>query len=168
MEQNRINRGMVSEKKGVKSCHAVASDVKAYDFTNKSGTIKTENKHFTIVKTDDYKTKKAVYNSAHAHNWALNENGEKDYILTCKAMAEESNRIRYTIGESGTEKAEYTKDGYNFYFCRLQWQNEKHGRLCTNPLSTKAGGRARQLETLRKNGVVNVPTMEEIRKACEA
>lgn len=165
MENKRINRGIVSEEKGIKACHAIESAVKAYDFTNKSGTVKTENKHFTVVKAENYKEKKAVYNSAHAHNWALNENGEKDYVLTCKAMAEESDRIRYTVGENGTEKAEYTKNGYIFYFCRLQWQNEKHGRLCTNPLSTKAGGRARQLETLKAHGVVNVPTMDEIEKA---
>lgn len=165
MESNRINRGLVSESKGVKTCHAVKSDVKAYDFTNKNATIKTENKHFTVIKAENYKEQKAVYNSAHAHNWVVNENGEKDYILTCKAMAEESNRIRYTVGADGTERAEYTKDGFTFYFCRLQWQNEKHGRLCTNPLSTKAGGRRRQLETLKANGVVNVPTFEEIERA---
>lgn len=165
MENKRINRGLVSEEKGIKSCHATASTVKAYDFTNKSGTVKTENKHFTVVKAEDYKSHKAVYNSAHAHNWIVNENGEKDYILTCKAMAEESDRIRYTAGENGTEKAEYTKNGFIFYFCRLQWQNEKHGRLCTNPVSTKAGGRRRQLETLKANGVVNVPTFEEIERA---
>lgn len=159
------NRGMISENRGRAMCHATASNCKAYDFQNKQG--KTENKHLTIVKTDNYKEQHDVYNSAHAHGWILDEDGNKDYILTCKAMAEESDRVRLTIGATGKEKAKYLKgeDAYNFYFCRLQWQNDKHGRLCTNPISTKAGGRRRQLETLIKNGVVNVPTFEEIESA---
>lgn len=158
------NRGMISENRGRAMCHATASNCKAYDFQNKQG--KTENKHLTIVKTDNYKKQHDVYNSAHAHGWILDEDGNKDYILTCKAMAEESDRVRVTVGATGKEKAEYLKgeDAYNFYFCRLQWQNEKHGRLCTNPISIKAGGRRRQLETLIKNGVVNVPTFEEIER----
>lgn len=162
------NKGIISENKGIKICKAEKSEIKAYDFINAKGTIKTENKHLTVEKTDNYKEKKAVYNSAHAHAWKLNENGEKDYLLTVKAMADESDRIRVTTGATGKEKAEYlTKyaDRYNFYFCRLQWQNEKNGRLCTNPVSTKCGGRRRQLETLKENGVVNVPTFEEIERA---
>lgn len=162
------NRGIISENRGKHLSHAIDSADKSYDFQNKKGTVKTENKHLTIEKTQNYKEKKAVYNSAHAHAWILNENGEKDYILTVKAMTDESDRVRVTTGATGKEKAEYlTKyaDRYNFYFCRLQWQNEKHGRLCTNPISTKAGGRRRQLETLIQNGVVNVPTFEEIKKA---
>ena len=156
------NRGFTSENRGRAMCHATPSNCKEFDFINKQG--RTENKHLTIVKTDNYKKRHDVYNSAHAHAWILNEDGEKDYILTCRAMAEESDRLRVTVGATGKEKAEYLKgeDAYKFYFCRLQWQNEKHGRLCTNPLSTKAGGRRRQLETLKQNGVVNVPSFEEI------
>lgn len=156
------NKGLISENRGRAMCHAEASNCKAYDFENGQG--RTENKHLTIVKTANYKEGHDIYNSAHAHAWILNEDGEKDYILTCKAMAEESDRLRVTVGATGKEKAEYLKgeDAYRFYFTRLQWQNEKHGRLCTNPLSKKAGGRRRQLETLIKNGVVNVPTFEEI------
>lgn len=162
------NRGIISEVRGKNLSHAIASDNKAYDYQNKKGTVKTENKHLTIEKAENYKEKKAIYNSAHAHGWVLNKNGEKDYLLTVKAMTEESDRVRVTTGATGKEKAEYlTKyaDRYNFYFCRLQWQNEKNGRLCTNPVSTKCGGRRRQLETLKANGVVNVPTFEEIEKA---
>ena len=171
----RINRGLISEKRGTAMCHATPSGVKAYDFTNGKG--KTENKHGTIVKTSNYKTEgHDKYNGSHAHAWVLNENGEKDYILTCEAMANEADRIRYTQGATGKEKAEYYntyEERFNFYFCRLAWQCERNGKLVTNPISTRGGcpevpglaGRRATLQNLINHGVVNVPTFEEIERA---
>ena len=49
------NRGLISENRGKNLSHAVASDSKAYDYQNKKGTIKTENKHITIEKTNNNK-----------------------------------------------------------------------------------------------------------------
>lgn len=169
------NRGLVSENRGRAMCHAKKSGVKSYDFTNEKRTVKTENKHTTVIPAENYKVKHAVHNGAHAHAWVLNENGEKDYILTCQAMADEADRIRFTSGATGKEKAEYIpkEEMFNFYFCRLAWQCEEHGKLVTNPISKVGGckevpglaGRRATLQNLINHGVVNVPTFEEIEKA---
>lgn len=166
----RVNRGLVSETKGIKICKAQKSADKSYDFENGKG--KTENKHTTIIK-GNYKEHHDIYNGAHAHKWVLNENGEKDYILTCQAMADEADRIRFTSGETGKETATYIpkSEMFNFYFCRLAWQCEAHGKLVTNPVSTRGGckevpglaGRRATLQNLINHGVVNVPTFEEIK-----
>ena len=163
----KSNKGLEFEKVMINRTHGKKNADKRSDIISKAGRT-SEAKYIRIEKREDAHD---IYNSAHAHKWILNENGEKDYLLTVEAMVNEADRVIYSVGNTAKEKAVYlTKkaDRFNFYYTRLQWQNEKHGRLCPNPLSTKAGGRARQLETLKKNGVVNVPTMEEIRKACEA
>lgn len=168
------NRGLISENRGRAMCRAKKSGVKEFDFTNKKGTVKTENKH-TTIKKGNYKEHHDIYNAAHAHKWVLNENGEKDYILTCQAMADEADRIRFTSGATGKEKATYIPKAemFNFYFCRLAWQCEEHGKLVTNPVSRVGGckevpglaGRRATLQNLINHGVVNVPTFEEIERA---
>lgn len=167
----RINRGMISEKRGTAMCHATPSNEKAFDFVNGKG--KTENKHGTVIKSKNYKTEgHDKYNGSHAHAWVRNEAGQIDYILTCEAMANEADRIRYTKGETGKEAATYItgEDKFLFYWGRLAWQCEKHGKLVTNPISTRGGckevpglaGRRATLQNLINHGVVNVPTYEEI------
>lgn len=166
-----MNKGLEFEAKMIKRCHAFKSEVKENDMISKSGKT-SEVKYFHIEKAENYKEKKAVYNSANAHKWVRDDNGNIDYILTCKAFAEEADRIVFGSGSEANEKATYLntyENRFNFYFLRLQWKDEKSGRLCTNPISNKGGkkgstltGRRLQLQTLKDNGVVNVPTFEEI------
>lgn len=165
------NKGLEYEAKIIKRCHASKTEAKENDMVSKKG-ITSEVKYFHIEKAENYKEKKAVYNSANAHKWIKDEDGNIDYILTCRAFAEEADRVVFGSGSEANEKATYLKtyeERFNFYFLRLQWKDKTSGRLCTNPISNKGGkkgskltGRRLQLQTLRENGVKNVPTFEEI------
>ena len=166
------NKGLQYEQIMRKRCHASATPEAENDMVSKAG-MTSEVKYFPVEKAEDYKVKHAVVNRAHAHEWARNEAGQIDYLLTCEKFAREADRVVFGQGADADEQAVYLKsyrDRFNFYFCRLCWQTEKHGRLCHNPVSTQGSskqtpglaGRRAALYTLKKNGVVNVPTFEEI------
>lgn len=167
------NNGILFEKHAIDIArNATKSAILAHDYDTAKGT-KVEVKFFTIKKAEDYQTEKATYNSAHAHKWVLNENGEPDYMLTVKAFTEEADTVKVGYGVDWEHCSvvwlRSKKKIFAFYFCRLQFQKgEENGRLCFNPLSNKAGGRERQLNTLRENGVVNVPTIEAVREMHKA
>lgn len=161
-----INQGMEFEriaielsKTGIKD-----SDV-SRDYVTANGT-RVECKFFKVKNADNYLEKHAEINSANGHEWVRNEQGEIDYLASVEKFASECDMLKVGIGATADNCKVYwlrTKtDIYNFYFTRIQYRDDKTCRLCYNPISKTAGGRAKQLRTLEKHGVINVPTFDEI------
>lgn len=162
----KINNGILFEKKAISLSRTGKKDADvSRDYVTMNGT-RIEVKFFTVKPSDDYKNGHAVVNSANGHEWVKNENGEIDYLASVDKFASECDILKVGVGSDWEHCEVYwlrTKsDIYNFYFCRIQYRDEKTCRLCYNPISTKAKGRKGQLETLKKHGVVNVPTFKEI------
>lgn len=161
-----VNNGILFEKKAISLSRTGMKDADvSRDYVTDKGT-RIEVKFFTVKETDNYKKGHAVVNSANGHAWERDENGNIDYLASVAKFANECDVLKIGVGKDWEHCEVYwlrTKtDIYNFYFCRVQYRDEKTCRLCYNPISTKAKGRKGQLETLKSKGVVNVPTFEEI------
>lgn len=144
------------------------SDV-SRDYVTDKGT-RIEVKFFHVEPTDNYKKGHSKVYAANGHSWKYDDNGNIDYLLTVQSFVDECDILKIGVGESWDNCEIYwlrtKKEIYAFYFTRLQFKKgESTCRLCYNPIAKKGGGMKSRLNTLRENGILNVPTESEIENA---